>query len=154
MMNSGRYMVTRGVRDIFLDEDELRQQARGGLLRAQDLVFHPRLGRWLYARDVAEVEVELRRGAALGRPQPEGVMLVPVNQSALWGLILGTLGHVPILGLIPAGLGLYFSGRGLVKAQELHGSGGRLAVAGLLVSLLFLLPQLCAAALLWQFGAL
>lgn len=142
-------MISRGSRDIFVTQDELRRRARSGLLAPSDLVFHPRLGRWLYAHEVAEVAEELRRARQLGRAAPpENTVVVPVNGSAVAGLVLGLMGYIPFVGLVLSGLGLYLSGRGLMVAQQHLGSGHRLSVAGLIVSLAFFLPQLCAAALL------
>lgn len=146
---SGQFLVSRGGREIFCSEDELKQQARRGLLARSDRVFHPQLGRWLYAREVAEVEGDLLRAEQLGRlAVPESVVLVPPNGQAMTGFLLGALGVVPFAGLVLSGLGLYYSGRGLSVAQQRYGSGHRLAVAGMLVSLAFFLPQLFAALLL------
>ena len=145
---NGQFLVSRGGRDVFLSEDELRGLARRGLLSRADRVF----GRWLYAKEVAEVEVELLQAAQLGRPAPpESVVLVPVNGPAVAGLLLGTMGYIPFVGLVLSGLGVYFSSRGLSLAPQRFGSGHRLAVAGMLLSLLCFVPQLALAALLFAF---
>lgn len=147
---NGQFLVSRGGRDVFLNEDELRREARRGLLALADRVFHPVLGRWLYAKEVAEVEAELLHAAKLGRTAPpESVVLVPVNGPAVAGLLLGSLGYIPFVGLVLSGLGVYFSSRGLSLAPQRFGSGHRLAVAGMLLSLLCFVPQLALAVLLF-----
>lgn len=148
---NGHFLVSRGVRDVFVTETELRQQAAAGLLTPADRVYHPVKG-WLYAREVAEVEGALRAGQLRGkRPPPESVVLVPPNADAIAGFLLGALGIVPFVGLVLSGLGLYFSGRGLRLSQLAYGSGYRLALVGLLLSLVLFLPQLGAAMFLLFF---
>jgi hypothetical protein len=41
MRTNLRFAVTRGDRECFYTEDELRELARGGLLLRGDLVYHP-----------------------------------------------------------------------------------------------------------------
>jgi hypothetical protein len=147
-MTSGQFILTRGARDIFISETELRQQARRGLLLPGDRVYHPVLGRWLYAREVAEVEGEMQLASRLGRrPPPEEVVLVPANSCAIAGFILSVLGCLPFAGLVCALVGLGLSARGLSRAQLSYGSGHRLAAAGVIVALCTMAPQL--ALLVW-----
>lgn len=147
-MTSGQYILTRGARDIFISEKDLRQQARRGLLLPGDRVYHPVLGRWLYAREVAEVEGEMHLASRLGRHKvPEEVVLVPANTQAIAGFILSVMGCLPFAGFVCGLAGLALSARGLSRAQLSYGSGHRLATAGVIVALCTMAPQL--ALLVW-----
>ena len=42
---AGQFVVTRGGRDTFCSEDELKSLAKKGQLQPGDLVYHPTLGR-------------------------------------------------------------------------------------------------------------
>jgi hypothetical protein len=142
----GHFVVTRGGRDSFLTEDELKRLAGKGQLGAGDLVYHPVLGRWLYAREVEEVRSEMSAMRGLGRPLPP-TALTPPNGDAIAGFILGILGHLPLLGFLCCLMGLYFSGRGIKRAMMLENSGHGLAVAGMVLSIVFLVPATACAAI-------
>ena len=140
------FRVIRGDREMMCGEDELREWARSGLLQRGDLVYHPVLGRWLYGREVEEVRDEIECALTLGKSSP----LAPAeaaNTEAVAGFILGMLGHLPILGLICCLCGIYFSERGLRRSAELGQRGHSLAVAGMVMSLAFLVPAAACDAL-------
>jgi hypothetical protein len=137
---AGQFVVTRGGRDTFCGEEELKSLAKKGQLSPGDLVYHPTLGRWLYAREVEEVRELVEAAQMLGRPPVPGQMQ-PANGEAIAGFILGILGHLPVLGLLCCALGIFFSSRGLKRAAVTEGSGHGLAVAGMVLSLVFLVPQ-------------
>jgi hypothetical protein len=143
---AGEFVVTRNGRETFHDEESLKRLAEGGLLAPGDLVYHPLLGRWLYAREVEEVRAEMNAQVALGRPVP---MAPTVTQSAhplaVTGFVFALLGLVPVVGALACLAGIYFSGRGLVARD---GRSQGLAVAGLVLSVVFLLPALACGALL------
>jgi hypothetical protein len=140
-------MVTRGDREMVCSEAELRDMASAGLLQRGDLVYHPILGRWLYAREVEEVREEMQCALTLGqRPAPLSPA-EPVNGEAVAGFVLGMLGHVPLLGLAFCLLGIYFSERGLKRAGEMGQRGHGLAIAGMVLSLAFLVPAAACDAL-------
>ena len=144
---AGQFVVTRNGRDSFCTEEELRNLAATGRLAAGDLVYHPVLGRWLYAREVEEVKRELGDATQLGRPQLP--MAAPQsNGEAIAGFILGILGHLPLVGLVCCLLGIYFSSRGLKRASLLDHRGHGLAVAGLVLSIIFLIPATACGALM------
>jgi hypothetical protein len=143
---AGQFVVTRNGRDSFCTEDELRKRAASGLLAPGDLVYHPVLGRWLYAREVEEVRAELARAATLGRPVAPGAP-VASNPAAIAGFVLGLLGYIPLVGLACCILGIYFSGRGLRRAALLDNRGHGLAVAGMVLSIIFLVPATACGAL-------
>lgn len=136
---AGQFVVTRGGRDQFCSEDELRGLAKKGQLEPGDLVYHPTLGRWLYAREVEEVRAEVAAAAQLGRPVT-AAELPPTNGDAIAGFIMGILGHLPLLGFFCCLAGIWLSSRGLKRAKGLDGSGHGLAVAGMVLSLVFLIP--------------
>src|SRR5262249_30189349 len=117
-----------------------------GLIAPGDLVYHPILGRWLYAREVEEVRDALASAAQLGKPVPPGVP-IDSNSEAIAGFILGVLGHLPIVGFLCCVLGIYFSSRGLRRAAELQNRGHGLAVAGMVLSIVFLVPATACSAL-------
>jgi hypothetical protein len=142
----GNFLIRRGERDVFVDENGLRRLAEAGLLRGGDLVYHPVLGRWLYAREVEEVRPELDGALTLGQPRGRGP-LETVNSEAVAGFILGLLGYVPLVGLLCCLCGIYFSGRGLQRATSLANRGYGLAIAGLVLSLAFLVPSAACVAL-------
>src|SRR5262245_29697431 len=119
MAMSGQFVVTRGGRDSFHSEDELRKMAKHGQLSPADLVYHPVLGRWLYAREVEEIRAEMAAGAVLGRPLAPTTQ-APTNSDAIAGFILGILGHLPLLGVLCCILGIFFSSRGLKRARALE----------------------------------
>ena len=149
---AGQFVVTRGGRDTFCDEDELKSLAKKGQLAAGDLVYHPTLGRWLYAREVEEVRELVAAAESLGKP-PVPVQVLPANGEAIAGFILGILGHLPLLGFVCCLLGIYFSSRGLKRAPLLDNSGHGLAVAGMVLSIVFLVPATACGAL-FLYGAL
>src|SRR5262245_17279053 len=119
---AGLFVVTRGGRDSFCTEEELKQRASAGQLANGDLVYHPRLGRWLYGREVEEVKSEMAAAIELGQPV-NSAALVPANQEAIAGFILGVLGHLPLFGFACCLFGIYFSGRGIKRAMTLENSG-------------------------------
>lgn len=142
----GQFIVTRGGRESFHSEDELIGLAGRGQLTAGDLVYHPILGRWLYAREVEEVRESMEHALTLGRAVPTA-LAAPPNPEAVAGFILGVLGHLPLIGLPSCLLGIYFSGRGLRRAVATENSGHGLAVAGMVLSLVFLVPATACAAI-------
>jgi hypothetical protein len=139
-----QFIVTRNGRDAFCSEDELRRMAARGQLQSGDLVYHPVLGRWLYAREVEEVREELVAGTALGRPAAPPP--IDANSEAIAGFVLGVLGHLPLVGLACCMLGLYFSSKGLKRAMVLENRGHGLAVAGMVLSIVFLVPATACSA--------
>jgi hypothetical protein len=146
---AGQFVVTRGGRDTFCSEDELKALAKKGQLLPGDLVYHPTLGRWLYAREVEEVTALVAAAADLGRPVAP-VQVLPTNGEAIAGFILGILGHLPLLGFLCCVLGIYFSRRGLKRAATMDNAGHGLAVAGMVLSIVFLVPATaCGAMILW-----
>lgn len=149
---TGQFVVTRNGRDTFHDEASLRTLADGGGLSPGDLVFHPTLGRWLYARDVAELRAPLARSLVVaGSRALDGSERVPNlrdNSHAIAGFVLALLGQVPVLGVLSCVLGIYFSARGLQRAGTL-GSGQGLAIAGLVVSIALLVPAAACAAIVF-----
>ena len=143
---AGQFIVTRGGRETFHSEAELVGLAGRGQLGAGDLVYHPVLGRWLYAREVEEVRGPMTQALTLGRSTPE-TLAAPPNPEAVAGFILGVLGHLPLIGLPSCLLGIYFSGRGIRRAVASENSGHGLAVAGMVLSLVFLVPATACAAI-------
>jgi hypothetical protein len=142
---AGQFVVTRGGRDAFFREDELRSLAARGQLEAGDLVYHPVLGRWLYAREVEEVREQLAAAATLGRPRRAAPEVV--NGEAVAGFVLGMLGYLPLVGLACCLAGIYFSVRGMQRAATLESRGHGLAVAGMVLSLVFLVPATACSAI-------
>ena len=143
---AGQFIVTRGGRESFHSEDELVGLAGKGQLAAGDLVYHPILGRWLYAREVEEIRGPMTHALTLGQPT-EPTLATPANPEAVAGFILGVLGHLPLIGLPSCLLGMYFSGRGIRRAAVSENSGHGLAVAGMVLSLVFLVPATACAAI-------
>jgi hypothetical protein len=143
---SGQFVVTRGGRDTFCSEDELKSLAKKGQLAPGDLVYHPTLGRWLYAREVEEVRELVAAAEFLGKPVGP-VQVLPTNGEAIAGFILGILGHLPLLGFLCCLLGIYFSSKGLKRAAVLENSGHGLAVAGMVLSIVFLVPATACGAI-------
>ncbi len=143
---AGQFIVTRGGRESFHSEIELVGLAARGQLSAGDLVYHPMLGRWLYAREVEEVRDSMTQSLTLGRAEPSALPPRP-NPEAVAGFILGVLGHLPLIGLPSCLLGIYFSGRGLRRAVANENDGHGLAVAGMVLSLVFLVPATACAAI-------
>jgi hypothetical protein len=142
-----RFIVQRHGRETFVAARELKQLAERGLLERGDLVYHPTLGRWLYAREVEEIRPEMDASTALGRPAAPPVT-APSNPEAIAGFVLGVMGHLPLVGLFCCILGLYLSSRGIRRAAELGSRGQGLAVAGMVLSILFLVPATACSALL------
>ena len=142
-----QFVVTRNGREQFVDGDELRSMAARGLLAAGDLVYHPVLGRWLYAREVEEIRPEMTRATALGRPLPTSPA-TDSNSEAIAGFIMGVMGHLPLVGLFCCILGIYLSSRGIRRAQEVDMRGHGLAVAGMVLSILFLVPATACSAVI------
>ncbi len=143
---AGQFVVTRGGRDTFCSDEELKSLAKKGQLLPGDLVYHPTLGRWLYAREVEEVRELVAAAATLGMP-PGPVQVLPSNGEAIAGFIFGILGYVPLLGFVCCLLGIYFSSKGLKRAQVLDNSGHGLAVAGMVLSIVFLVPATACGAI-------
>jgi hypothetical protein len=143
---AGQFVVNRNGREMFMSEDELRRTAARGTLQPGDLVYHPTLGRWLYAKEVEEVRVELHGARELGRPVASPPSTAS-NGDAIAGFVLGVLGHLPLLGFLCCLLGLYFSSRGIRRAALLENRGHGLAVAGLVLSLVFLVPATACGAI-------
>lgn len=142
---AGQFVVTRNGRDSFCTEEELRKSAARGQLEPGDLVYHPRLGRWLYAKEVEEIKAEMEAAATLGRVV-EPSRPIDANGEAIAGFILGVLGHLPLVGFICCLLGIYFSSRGIKRAAVLENRGHGLAVAGMVLSIVFLVPQAACSA--------
>ena len=140
------FRVIRNGREALHDEDELKRRASAGLIQPGDLVYHPVLGRWLYAREVEEIKSELVGASSLGKPV-EPLRVEDSNAEAITGFIFGVLGHLPILGFVCCLLGIYFSGRGLKRAQSMDMRGHGLAVAGMVLSIVFLIPATACSAL-------
>jgi hypothetical protein len=143
---AGQFVVTRGGRDTFCSEEELKTQAKKGQLLPGDLVYHPTLGRWLYAREVEEVRELVAAAEFLGKPVMP-VQVLPSNGEAIAGFIFGILGYVPLLGFLCCLLGIYFSSRGLKRAALIENSGHGLAVAGMVLSIVFLVPATACGAI-------
>ena len=143
---TGQFIVTRNGRETFMSEEELRRTAARGQLGQGDLVYHPVLGRWLYAREVEEVRAEMAQAIALGRPVAPLVAEMP-NGEAIAGFVLGVLGHVPLIGFLCCLLGIYFSSRGLKRAALMENRGHGLAVAGMVLSIVFLVPATACGAI-------
>ena len=143
---AGQFVVTRNGRDTFLCEDELRREAARGLISRGDLVYHPVLGRWLYAREVEEIRAELVRASTLGKSVSAPIALES-NGEAIAGFILGVLGHLPLVGFLCCLLGIFFSSRGLKRAALLENRGHGLAVAGMVLSMVFLVPATACSAM-------
>jgi hypothetical protein len=143
---AGQFVVTRGGRDTFCSEDELKSSAKKGQLAPGDLVYHPTLGRWLYAREVEEVKDLVAASEFLGKPVGP-VQVLPTNGEAIAGFILGILGHLPLLGFLCCLLGIYFSSKGLKRAAVMENSGHGLAVAGMVLSIVFLVPATACGAI-------
>jgi hypothetical protein len=143
---AGRFIVTRNGRDTFLSQEELQGEASRGLIGRGDLVYHPVLGRWLYAREVEEIREALEHASTLGLPAPATVP-PDANGDAIAGFILGVLGHLPLVGLVCCILGLVFSSRGIKKAALLENRGHGLAVAGMVLSMVFLVPATACSAM-------
>jgi hypothetical protein len=143
---AGQFLVSRGDRETFCSEDELRGMAARGQLQPGDLVYHPVLGRWLYAKEVEEVRQQIIDQRSLGQPEPEAPQ---PNAEAMLGFILGVLGHLPLVGVACCLLGIYFSGQGLRRAAAIKNAGLGLAMAGMVLSVVFLVPAAFCGALFW-----
>ena len=128
---AGTWLVQQKGRENFVTPDELKQLARGGKLEPGDLVYHPVLGRWLYARQVEEIGGEMRQALELGRALPPGAPIVHHNDSAVAGFTLGVLSVVPVFGILCALVGLPLSVRGIRRSRAIGGADRRFAIAGL-----------------------
>jgi hypothetical protein len=146
-MGRSLFIVTRGDRESFYTQQELCDLARSGLIQRGDLVYHPVLGRWLYAHEVEEIRPQMTTALVLGQPQSLELASEVVNSEAVAGFILGLLGYLPLFGLLCCLCGIYFSERGLRRASELGNRGQALAVAGMVLSLAFLVPAAACDAL-------
>jgi hypothetical protein len=135
---AGSWLVQQKGHEQFVTPEELKALARSGKLGPGDLVYHPTLGRWLYAREVEEVSGELSTAltvapsTGLAGPPPQ------YNDSAVAGFTLGVLSVVPVFGIACALVGLPLSVRGLRRARRLGGTDRRLAVAGMALGLVSL----------------
>jgi hypothetical protein len=144
---TGQFVVTRGGRDSFCTEEELRGLAAKGQLAPGDLVYHPVLGRWLYAREVEEVREQVEASLVLGRPVETPVSVMS-NNEAVAGFVFSILAWLPLLNFVFCLLGIYFSHRGIRRAASLEHAGYGLAVAGLVLSIIALLPATACATML------
>jgi hypothetical protein len=145
---TGQFVVTRGGRDSFCTEEELRRMAAKGQLAPGDLVYHPVLGRWLYAKEVEEVREQVQAALYLGRPNAEPVTTM-ANNEAVAGFVFGILGFLPLLNFVFCLLGIYFSSRGIRRAAALNHAGYGLAVAGMVLSIMALVPATACATILF-----
>jgi hypothetical protein len=136
---AGTWLVQQKGRENFVSPDELKQLARGGKLEPGDLVYHPILGRWLYARQVEEISGEMREAIELGRAAVPGAPPVQHNDSAVAGFTLGVLGVVPVFGILCALVGLPLSIRGMRRSNALGGVDRRFAIAGMALAMASLL---------------
>lgn len=147
---TGTWLIQQRGRERFASDDELRRMARGGTLDPGDLVYHPFLGRWLYAREVEEVGVELDGARALGRRRAPDVLCGEAyNDAAVAGFTLGVLAIVPVFGIACALAGLPLSLRGIGRARRLGGTDRRFAVVGLVLALASLVVNGGATLLAW-----
>jgi hypothetical protein len=134
-----QFMVSRGGRDTFVDLAGLDALAREGQLLPADLVYHATLDRWLYAREMEELRDALFAASRFGQ-RPPAVDRSP-NASAVAGFVFGLVGHLPLVGIIFCLCGIFFSSRALKSG---HDRG--LAIAGLAMSLVFLVPASASTA--------
>jgi hypothetical protein len=136
---AGTWLVQQKGRENFVSPDELKQLARGGKLEPGDLVYHPVLGRWLYARQVEEIGTEMREAIDLGRAVIPGAPLVQHNDSAVAGFTLGVLAVVPVFGILCALVGLPLAIRGVKRSRALGGADRKFAIAGVALAVASLL---------------
>jgi hypothetical protein len=142
---AGTWLVQQKGRENFVSPDELKSLAKGGKLEPGDLVYHPILGRWLYARQVEEIGTELREATELGKLAVAGRPALEHNDSAVAGFTLGVLAVVPVFGILCALIGLPLSLRGMRRARQIEANGGpggtdrRFAVAGVALTVASLL---------------
>ncbi|MSP62983.1 MAG: hypothetical protein EXR72_22135 [Myxococcales bacterium] len=148
---AGTWLVQQKGRENFVTQGELKTLARGGKLEPGDLVYHPTLGRWLYAREVQEVAMELHAAAELGNRVVPGQAAIAHNDSAVAGFTLGVLGVVPVFGILCALIGLPLAVRGIRRSRAIGGIDRRFAIAGVALSLASLLVN-GGATLLAIFG--
>jgi hypothetical protein len=131
---AGAWLVQQKGRESFVGDGELKSLARGGKLAPSDLVYHPVLGRWLYARQVEEISAEMREAIDLGKVAPLEGPIVAYNDSAVAGFTLGVLAVVPVFGILCALCGVPLAIRGIRRSREIGGIDRRLAVAGLVLA--------------------
>jgi hypothetical protein len=131
---AGSWLVQQKGRENFVSADELKALARSGKLEPGDLVYHPVLGRWLYARQVDEIGRELQAALDLGKLAVAGQAPLAHNDAAVAGFTLGVLAIVPVFGILCALIGLPLSLRGISRARALGGVDRRFAIAGLALS--------------------
>ncbi len=141
---AGSWLVQQKGRESFVTPEELKSLAAGGKLEPGDLVYHPVLGRWLYARQVEEITAEMQSAASLGKLVVAGQSALQHNDSAVAGFTLGVLAVVPVFGILCALVGLPLSVRGMRRSRALGGVDRRFAIAG---------TALAVAALLINGGA-
>lgn len=132
---AGSWLVQQKGRESFVSQDDLKGLARGGKIDPGDLVYHPILGRWLYARQVEEIGGELREATELGQPGAPGRAPLPHNDAAVAGFTLAVLAVVPVFGVLCALIGLPLSLRGLRRSRSIGGVDRRFAIAGVALSL-------------------
>jgi len=136
---AGSWLVQQKGRENFVTPDELKSLARSGKIEPGDLVYHPVLGRWLYARQVEEIVPEMQTAAELGKLALPGQPLVLHNDSAVAGFTLGVLAVVPVFGILCALVGVPLSFVGIRRSRTIGGIDRRFAIAGLALSLASLL---------------
>jgi TPR repeat protein len=91
----GQFIVSRGDREHFFDLEGLRALARRGQLAPGDLVYHPLLGRRLYARELEEIREDMAIGALRGMPASGGA--APGNRAKLvLAVVTGSLGLMAV----------------------------------------------------------
>jgi hypothetical protein len=128
-----QWLLQQRGRESLHGTDELKALARGGKLEPGDLVYHPILGRWLYARQVEEIAADLQTALTLGRRNLPGGPVVH-NDAAVAGFTLGVLSVVPVFGILPALVGLPLAVHGLRRSRASGGTDRRFAIAGAALS--------------------
>ncbi len=136
---AGSWLVQQKGRENFVTPDELKTLAKSGKLEPGDLVYHPVLGRWLYARQVEEIVPEMRSAQELGKLVVAGQPAVAHNDSAVAGFTLGVLAVVPVFGILCALVGLPLSMLGIRRSRSIGGPDRRFAIAGLALAVASLL---------------
>lgn len=136
---AGSWLVQQKGRENFVSPDELKTLARAGKLEPGDLVYHPVLGRWMYARQIEEIVPEMRSATELGKLAVPGQPAVVHNDSAVAGFTLGVLAVVPVFGILCALVGLPLSALGIRRSRAIGGIDRRFAIAGVALSVASLL---------------
>ena len=136
---AGTWLVQQKGRENFVSPDELKSLAKGGKLEPGDLVYHPILGRWLYARQVEEITSEMQDAMDLGKVAVAGRPAIEHNDSAVAGFTLGVLAVVPVFGILCALVGLPLSALGIRRSRAIGGIDRRFAIAGVALSVSSLL---------------